>query len=158
MCVGGRKNAIVVVRKGEFLSMMTQSMDYKFHLPPQLQPCLLANFFLCYILTHLPQFYALYLCTFGMIHTSCRILNLLDTFFGGVCVKATRMLRLLPPGKFLNSEGLLTRHKNYWVSLKVYSQIAQSIDSQLVSHDFFGKHQSPKIFTLHFITVARLRL
>lgn len=58
-------------------------MDYKFHLPPQLQPSLLANFFLCYILTHLPQFYALYLCTFGMIHTSCRILNLLDTFFFG---------------------------------------------------------------------------
>lgn len=99
-------------------------MDYKFHLPPQLQPSLLANFFLCYILTHLPQFYALYLCTFGMIHTSCRILNLLDTFFFGVCVcvKATRMLRLLPSGKFLNSEGLLIRHKNCWVSLKVYSQ------------------------------------
>lgn len=87
-----------------------------------------AALFLGCIQAHLPQFHSRHPGAGCIISWS--LLQLLDTFVSPM--KRTRMPRLLPLGNFFISQGLLSGHKNYWVSLAVDSQT--SLEEGLASH------------------------
>lgn len=69
----------------------------------------------------------------GYVVAGCilrRVLQWLDTYV--YLMKGARMSRLLPLGNFFLSQGLLSGHKNYWVSLAVTSQ--NSLEEGFASH------------------------